>query len=156
MKIIYTQSPIDIQGKSVFLAGPTPRSKDVIGWRKDIIKCFGDEGFEGTILLPEFEDLEDFTKNFAYDKQIEWEHEAMKIADIVLFWIPRELPDMPAFTTNTEFGYWLAKNPSKIKLGIPNFAVKCDYIKYMANKENIYVNNKMDMLVKGTIDSLQI
>jgi nucleoside 2-deoxyribosyltransferase len=151
MKIIYAQSPIEIQGKSVFLAGPTPRSKDVKGWRKDFVNIFKDEGFEGTLLLPEFEDLKDFTVNFAYNKQIEWEHEAMERADIILFWIPRTLPDMPAFTTNTEFGYWIAKNPSKIKLGIPDFAVKCDYIKYMANKENIKINTESTTLISNVL-----
>jgi len=154
MKIIYAQSPLEIEGKSIFLAGPTPRSKDVQGWRKNFIERFKKEDFTGTLLVPEFEDLADFTKDFAYDKQIEWEHEAMEMADIILFWIPRELPDMPAFTTNTEYGYWLAKEPSKIRLGIPLRAVKCDYIRYTAKKEGIPAHKIPTSLIRQTIKDL--
>jgi hypothetical protein len=36
-----------------------------------------------------------------------WEREGLIKASVIFFWIPRGLPDMPAFTTNVEFGYWL-------------------------------------------------
>jgi len=154
IKVIYAQSPLDIEGKSIFLAGPTPRDANVKGWRQDFIERFKKHGFKGTILLPEFEDLKDFTKDFAYDKQIEWEHRAMQDADIILFWIPRVLPDMPGFTTNTEYGYWLAKEPSKIRLGIPQYAVKCDYIRFTAKQEGILVHKVPTSLIRQTIKEL--
>lgn len=156
MKIIYTQSSLEIEGKSIFLAGPTPRDTNVQGWREKFLARFKEEGFTGTILVPEFKDLKDFTRDFAYDAQIEWEHEAMEIADIILFWIPRVLPDMPAFTTNTEYGYWLAKEPSKIRMGIPRISVKCDYIRYTAKKANILVHKIPTSLIKKTIKELNI
>lgn len=141
INIIYAQQDINITGDAVFLAGPTPRSKDVLSWRPKFIEDMIRRGFKGTILIPEFEDPSSWTENFAYDKQIEWEMEAMDKADTIVFWIPRELPDMPAFTTNTEFGYWIAKDPSKINLGIPSDAVKCDYIKHLAKDNNIVCHN---------------
>ena len=36
-----------------------------------------------------------------------WERIALTDATVILFWVPRKLPDMAAFTTNVEFGYWL-------------------------------------------------
>ena len=137
VKIIYAQTDINIEGKSIFLAGPTPRKESVTSWRPQAVFTLRKLGFNGTLLIPELEG--GWNQEFAYKSQIEWEMDAMEKADIVLFWIPRELPDMPAFTTNTEFGYWIAKEPSKIRLGIPEWAVKCDYIKYLAGKNDIDV-----------------
>jgi len=136
-KLIYAQEALNYKGQAIFLAGPTPRSVDVKGWRDKAIEELRRCGFEGTILIPEMRN-KDYGDGFAYKEQIEWEHDAMEKSTVVLFWIPRRLPDMPAFTTNTEFGYWLAKAPGKIMLGIPDGAPKCDYIRYMANKEKIW------------------
>ena len=80
-----------------------------------------------------------FTDDFEYSEQIDWEEEAMDKVDIIMFWIPRELKNMPAFITNIEFGYWLAKDPSKIMLGIPHYAEKMNYIIYRANKNKIEI-----------------
>jgi len=149
MKIIYAQEKIDIMGKSIFLAGPTPRKLDVQSWRPKALKMINESSFKGTVLLPEFKDRKNFTKNFAYDKQIEWELQSMKEADKIVFWIDRHLPDMPAFTTNTEFGYWVAKQPSKIILGIPDGSEKCDYIRYLAKENNIVVYETFSEIIEA-------
>lgn len=147
MKTILAQQPINIEGKSIFLAGPTPRKLEVKSWRPKALKMINQSSFNGTVLVPEFQDRSDFTKNFAYDKQIAWELEAMEKADKIVFWIDRHLPDMPAFTTNTEFGYWVAKDPSKIILGIPEGSEKCDYIKYLATENDINIHYTFDQIV---------
>lgn len=139
-KIIYAQDELNIKGKSIFLAGPTPRKSDVLSWRPKAIKMISQGSFDGTILMPEFKDRNKWSYNFAYDKQIAWELKAIDVADKIIFWIDRHLPDMPAFTTNTEFGYWIAKNPEKIILGIPKNSEKCDYIKYLAIENNIDIH----------------
>jgi len=145
--IIYAQQELNFEGKSVFLAGPTPRKMNVMSWRPKALKMLNQSSFNGTILVPEFKDRNNFTKNFAYDKQIAWELEAMKKADKIVFWIDRHLPDMPGFTTNTEFGYWVAKDPEKIILGIPENSEKCDYIKYLAIENNIDIHYTFDKIV---------
>lgn len=152
MNLIYAQTPLEINRKSIFLAGPTPRSKDVQSWRPKAIKMFAQSPFSGTLLIPEIKG--GWHKDFAYADQIEWELEAMEQADIILFWIPRDIKTMPAFTTNTEFGYWLAKDPSKIRLGIPAGAEKCDYIKYIAEKNGVEVFSHFDILMMNTIKGL--
>jgi hypothetical protein len=55
---------------------------------------------------------------------------------MILFWIPRELDKMPAFTTNVEFGYWLAKTPSRIIYGRPDNARKIKYLDWLYKKES--------------------
>ena len=148
MKLIYAQEEINIEGKSIFLSGPTPRKIDVLSWRPKAIKWLSMSSFEGTILVPEFKDRTKFTKNFAYDKQIAWELLAMEKADKIIFWIDRHLPDMPAFTTNIEFGCWCAKQPEKIILGIPEGSEKCDYIKYLAKENGIEIYKTFDKIVQ--------
>jgi hypothetical protein len=147
-KIIYAQQDISLDNKSVFfLVGPTPRSEGVMSWRPKVLKMINQSSFNGTILIPEFKSKDGFTKNFAYDKQIEWELSAMEKADKIIFWIDRHLPNMPTFTTNTEFGYWVAKQPSKIILGIPESSEKCDYIKYLAIENNIVIHETFDKII---------
>ena len=58
-----------------------------------------------------------------------WEREALTEATIIVFWIPRHLPDMPAFTTNVEFGYWL--HSRKILYDRPNDAEKIKYLDWL-------------------------
>ncbi len=75
-----------------------------------------------------------------------WEREGLTNATVIVFWIPRQLPDMPAFTTNVEFGYWLHTN--KVLYGRPDNAEKIKYLDWLYkldyNKEPI--NNLEDLL----------
>ena len=41
--------------KSIFLAGPTPRSKEVKSWRPEAIRLLKEKGFDGVVFVPEFE-----------------------------------------------------------------------------------------------------
>jgi nucleoside 2-deoxyribosyltransferase len=109
---------------SIFLAGPTPRSKDIISWRKEAINILEQLNFNGIVYVPECE----FTRpGFDYTTQVEWEWEAMEAADIIVFWIPRS-EELPGFTTNVEFGYWLAKNKYKVYYGRPADSIKNKYL----------------------------
>jgi nucleoside 2-deoxyribosyltransferase len=158
MKIIMAQEEIELDGLSIFLAGPTPRDNYVTGWREMAIEGFKQEGFNGTLLIPELRkkgsdendalfEYDRSSNYFDYSGQIEWELEAMEKADIILFHINRRVQGMPGFTTNIEFGYWIAKDKSKIVLSIPDKSEKMEYIKYLANKEGIKIHKHfMDAL----------
>jgi hypothetical protein len=132
MKIIYAHEKLTNGYNIVFLAGPTPRSNEVKSWRPDFIKALEDENFDGTVLIPEAAD--GVWKN-NYDEQIEWELEMIEKAELVAFWIPRSLPDMPAFTTNVEFGYCMGKSKNII-YGRPNDAIKISYLDYLNKRYN--------------------
>ena len=79
-----------------------------------------------------------------------WEREGLTKASIIVFWIPRSLPDMPAFTTNVEFGYWL--HSKKIIYGRPDSAVKIKYLDWLYELDyNEKPFNNLDDLLKSAV-----
>ena len=67
-----------------------------------------------------------------------------------MFWIPRSLPDMPAFTTNVEFGYWLHSN--KVIYGRPDDAVKIKYLDWLYELDyNERPFNNLDDLLEEAV-----
>lgn len=139
---------IIIKGKkSIFLAGPTPRDENTISWRIDVCDRLEKLGFDGVVYNPEYSS---WKPKSSYIDQAEWEREALTEATVILFWIPRDLKDMPAFTTNVEFGYWL--HTGKIIYGRPDDSVKNKYLDWLYkldyNKEPF---NDLDELLKESI-----
>lgn len=117
---------------SIFLAGPTPRSLDHQSWRPEAIRLLRDSGFEGTIFCPE---AADGAPRPDYTEQAEWEQACMEASDCILFWIPRIVDGMPAFTTNDEWGFWKASG--KVVLGAPPEAEKIRYQQWWAERLNV-------------------
>lgn len=139
---------IIIKGKkSIFLAGPTPRDENTISWRIDVCDRLEKLGFDGVVYNPEYSS---WKPKSSYIDQAEWEREALTEATVILFWIPRDLKDMPAFTTNVEFGYWL--HTGKVIYGRPDNSVKNKYLDWLYkvdyNKEPF---NDLDKLLKEAI-----
>ena len=133
--------------KSTLLAGPTPRDENTISWRIDVCDRLEKLGFDGVVYNPEYSS---WKPKSSYIDQAEWEREALTEATVILFWIPRDLKDMPAFTTNVEFGYWL--HTGKIIYGRPDNSVKNKYLDWLYkldyNKEPF---NDLDKLLKEAI-----
>jgi hypothetical protein len=129
MKIVYARSPLQ---RSIFLAGPTPREAHVQSWRPEALRLLDEQGFDGTVFVPEDSDS---SPRFNYYDQIEWELQALHSATIILFWVPREMKEMPALTTNVEFGLF-ARN-GNIVLGCPPNAEKMKYLIGLSNLYNI-------------------
>lgn len=126
MIVNYSDQEIIKGKKSIFLAGPTPRGKDIISWRNEAIKILEKLGFDGIVYVPEYSSWKPKTD---YVDQAMWERVGLSNATIIAFWIPRHLPDMPAFTTNVEFGYWL--HTGKVVYGRPNDAEKIKYLDWL-------------------------
>ncbi len=123
MHVAYSRTPLP---KSIFLAGPTPRSADVQSWRPHATELLRQLGFTGTVMVPEDAD---WSPKFSYDDQVEWEWEALNSATVVVFWIPRS-ENMPAFTTNVEYGMYISK-PNTV-VGAPPEAEKMKYLQRLA------------------------
>lgn len=68
-----------------------------------------------------------------------------------MFWIPRSLPDMFAFTTNVEFGYWL--HSGKVIYGRPDNAAKIKYLDwlYKMDYNKVPINNLEELLKESMI-----
>lgn len=137
--------------KSIFLAGPTPRDDKVISWRKEACKKLEELNFDGIVYVPEHSTWE--TRG-DYNNQVLWERNGLTNATIIVFWIPRSLPDMPAFTTNVEFGYWL--HSKKVIYGRPSKAEKVKYLDWLYEFDyGKKPYNDLDELLKETVKLLK-
>ena len=156
MKIIYAQEKIvsnkvvSNKGKTIFLAGPTPRDIDTVSWRGDAVRIFAEMGFDGTLLIPE--PRNGTFDNFEYGAQIDWEQEGLEQADTIMFWIPRDMITMPALTTNIEFGFHLASTPSKIIMGYPQDAPRMNYIRYKCHQHGIITHEYLSDTIQATLN----
>lgn len=126
MIINYSDTEVIKEKKSIFLAGPTPRSENVKSWRMEACEILEQLGYDGVVYVPEYST---WTPKRNYDDQAEWERKALIASTVILFWIPRELPEMPAFTTNVEFGYWL--HTGKVLYGRPDSSKKNQYLDWL-------------------------
>ncbi|HLK60885.1 MAG TPA: nucleoside 2-deoxyribosyltransferase domain-containing protein, partial [Chthonomonadaceae bacterium] len=130
MNVVYAkEAPPEAYSKSLFLAGPTPRSSQVASWRPEALELLAASGYDGVVFVPE---PRDGIWQGDYEEQIAWEEACLHRADCILFWVPRDLQTLPAFTTNVEFGVWHASG--KVVFGAPDEAPKNTYLKYYAAK----------------------
>lgn len=133
MKVVYArEAPPESLTKSMFLAGPTPRSNEVSSWRPEALRILEEAGYDGVVFVPESRDGTYSPRLDGDNGQIKWEDRSLHMSDCILFWVPRELTTMPALTTNTEWGRW--ENSGKVVFGAPPYAVKVSYQRYYAEK----------------------
>lgn len=128
MKVVYSDEAASNDHHSIFLAGPTPRSKNVESWRPEALEFLETIGWNGTVMVPEHRNGSVLA---SYDGQIEWEQTCLHACGKVVFWVPRDLNTMPAFTTNVEFGYWIARDNRKVMYGRPDSSPKNRYLDWM-------------------------
>lgn len=130
MQVVHAHElPPDTVTASIFLAGPTPRDGDTPSWRPEALRLLAARGFTGVVFVPE---PRDGGWSRDYGDQVEWEEAHLQMADVVLFWLPRELTRMPALTTNDEWGAY--KHTGKVVFGAPPGAAKVRYQQYYAEK----------------------
>jgi len=113
---------------SIFLAGPTPRATNVESWRPRAIDLLHSMKFDGQVIVPERRSWE---LGF-YGYQVEWEFVGLENCTKIVFWIPRDLETMPAFTTNVEFGRYV--DSGRIIYGRPIDAPKTRYLDWLYTK----------------------
>lgn len=144
MKIVYASQTLP---KSIFLAGPTPRDEQTPSWRPEALKLLEALKFDGTVIVPE--NADGGCGRFDYDQNAKWEWDGLNSARVVVFWVPRELHNMPAFTTNVEFGLMAATG--KVLLGYPKDAPKMRYLHTLAERYNIPVFNDLPALLGAAV-----
>ena len=135
METVYTGEsfPCNVT-RSIFLAGPTPHSRETPSWRPKALRLLNKIGYDGHVFVPEYRDT--FSNGeINYKEQIDWETEGLNRADCIVFWVPRNLKTMPAFTTNIEFGAWAPTG--KTIFGAPADAPKNDYLELKADEMSV-------------------
>lgn len=148
MRVNFSDEAVLKGKKSIFLAGPTPREEKVASWRVDAVKKLEELGFDGVVFVPEYSTWVPKTN---YVDQANWEREALTEATVILFWIPRSLPDMPGFSTNVEFGYWL--HSKKVIYGRPDGAPKTKYLDWLYKTDyNEEPFNDLDKLLEYAVE----
>ena len=136
MNVYFAQDTLP--NSSIFLAGPTPRRDTKIpSWRPEALRILGEAlRFRGDVYVPEPANFKPF-ESFDGDAQVAWEWTGISNATVVAFWIPRDLQDMPGFTTNVEFGLLAATG--KVVLGFPDGAPNTGYLKRLAERFHVPV-----------------
>ncbi len=132
---------------SIFLAGPSPRKLSHPNWRTKALEVLEKIKFEGAVYVP-LPRSGEWLEN--YDAQVEWELEHLKRATIIVFWIPRNLKTLPAFTTNVEYGLYASSG--KIVLGFPENAPKMRYIKHLAVKYDAPVFHTLKETLEKSVE----
>jgi hypothetical protein len=141
MKIIKYETEIFCEGPKIFLAGCTVRGNQphLTSWRREAEDLFRQNGFDGTLIVPEFKDKTASDKHRP-DLPI-WEFTGLRMCDCIMFWIPRTR-ELIGLTTNHEFGYWMARDRRKVIYGRPDDAYRMAYLDIMWKADaDIYYQN---------------
>ncbi|MDO4282649.1 MAG: nucleoside 2-deoxyribosyltransferase domain-containing protein [Clostridia bacterium] len=129
MILNYSDQKVINSKKSIFLAGPLPRKKEIKNWKDDVLKYLKELKYDGVVYIPEKRNHQIIEGDA---DQTNWEMEAMNHSKVLLFWIPRSFPDMLGLTTNVEFGIWLSSG--KILYGRPDDAYMIEYLDLVYDK----------------------
>lgn len=154
MRVVYAREPYpDVVERMIFLAGPTPRDRHVASWRPQALQWLRQSPIGSSsktvIVVPE-EPQGGMQGEFGYGDQVDWETRGLERCDVIVFWVPRKAPDMPAFTTNDEWGRW--KRSGKCVWGNPSDAEKCSYQRFFARKLGVDVCDTMEETLQKAID----
>lgn len=148
MQVVYSlEEPPASFSKSIFLAGPTPRSTDVQSWRPYALELLERKNYNGVVYVPENRpgSKETVIPDNGYPK---WEHDAMDKSDLIPFWVPRNLATLPGFTTNVEFG--LFAHSGKSMFG-PIHGEKNEYLSFVADKFHIPKFHTLEGMLNNTL-----
>jgi 8-oxo-dGTP pyrophosphatase MutT (NUDIX family) len=143
------ETPPDSWSAAVFLAGPLPRSDNAASWHPEAIGLLRDQ-WRGEGLLVVFSPEPRGGLEADYDGQIAWEERSLHLADVILFWVPRDLATMPAFTTNIEWGVW--HDSGKAVLGAPEDAPGNAYLFRQADARGVPIAFTLEGAVAHALD----
>ena len=153
MKVIYSDQEPNFDYPSIFLAGPTYRTGDKVvegsHWRKTALDYLKLEKYTGIVFVPEWQS----SKKFDYDDQVEWEYQCLENCNLVTFWIPRDLKNLPGFTTNIEFGRYCSDYNTLY--GRPDNSEKNKYLDWLYTKlHNKKPFNDLQLLMKEAVKNI--
>ena len=125
------ESPPPVYDASIFLAGPSPRDGATPSWRPQALSLLEELAVLPPSLVVFIPEPRDGSRHADYEDQIAWEDRYLASADVIAFWVPREMGSMPALTTNVEFGRY--ESSGRIVLGFPAGAEHVKYLESFAH-----------------------
>jgi 8-oxo-dGTP pyrophosphatase MutT (NUDIX family) len=149
IKVCYAgEEPPEEWDASVFLAGPSPRRSNVPSWRPEALAELDRQWNNGllVVFVPEPADGKRFPD---YENQIDWEERWLDAADVILFWVPRNMATLPGLTTNIEFGRY--ESSGRVVLGAPQDAEHMRYLQAHARKHGAPVTATLPDTVRETL-----
>lgn len=165
MQVVYaTETAPTTLTKSMFLAGPSPRDPRHPNWRVEALEFLETQEYDGVVFVPLTRNEQ---WNHSYMDQVDWESKYLNMADVIVFWIPRDLTVMetvnkgesaeramklPAFTTNMEFGSWV--DSGKAILGTPVGTRKNRYLEHHAVLEAVPQSRSLQGTLIHALDKL--
>lgn len=135
--------------KSIFLAGPSPRQPDHPNWRPEALRLLQEMGYDGVVFVPL---PEHGGWGHGFDTQITWEKRYLDMADIVVFWVPRNMDTLPALTTNVEFGMYVSSG--KAILGYPHGASHMRYLDFHGQLEGVPIFHTPRETLRAAIERI--
>jgi hypothetical protein len=127
-------------------------------WRAAAIEHFDELGYKGLLVVPEFRDhkrpahIPDSPDGNV--KIYAWEAEWLARADVILFWVPRDMKRLPGLTTNIEFGMFLGTK--KIVFGAPPGAEHVEYMRYHCVRAGVSQAEKLSTTVHLSLVQLAL
>jgi hypothetical protein len=135
---------------SMFIAGPMPRDPALPSWRPETLQLLAD-GWRGdgvlVVFVPEPRDRHHPPEG--YVSQV-WEERWMAVVDVILFWVPRNMQNLPGLNTNLEFGRNEANG--RVVLGLPPEAVSVHYLRRAAETHGAPVRDTLAGTVAAALD----
>lgn len=114
--------PQPLEHAQLFLAGGITGAED---WQRSAIELLADE--DGALFNPRRPD--EFKAEYA-EEQIEWEHDALRLSDAILFWFP---PQTLCPITLFELGVWSSQRLIPIFVGThPDYQRRYDVVKQLS------------------------
>lgn len=155
MKILYSDSDARaIWGTpTLFLAGPSPRNKEVKSWRTEALNILEKLNFKYTVCVPERQNP---IENFDYMEQVEWEclclNNSLNLG-VIVFWVPRKFPEMPGLCTNVEFGKYVTLSKyGQVLYGRPVDSERNKYLDWMYEKtQHKKPHHELDSLLAESV-----
>lgn len=149
--VVYAgEEPPESWHVSVFVAGPMPRDPDAPSWRHGALHMIaGRWNGDGTLVVFVPEARDRHQPPVGYISQL-WEERWMAVVDVILFWVPRRMPDLPGLNTNIEYGR--TEGSGRVVLGLPPDAASVHYLRRGAESHGVPVRDTLDGTIAAALD----